>query len=404
MTANLERYELQRRAEMLRREIFADLARPDLEEWLRELNTLEGSLRQEPPPPAAGGNPQKGVLIDNSAGRSEDDYLLGPDTTQVTVKALLRMTHVPTGFVHLLKAEDEPLVTFELKVEPTREFARLRVTSYVEGYSARAVDTVEVMGDKSATVTQLPTFFPECLQQVREQTRATLHIEVDDLGGGGTSTAPRTELHRSFPIWLLPPTTAWLGVKDPITGKNVDLSRYFAAWVTPNAPEVLRLLRKAAELVTPSKGIFGYNQNSEDIVTVQVSAIFEALKQEGLTYVNTVFASGGSSDRFQQRVRLPRESLVSKSANCIDGTVLFASLLEAASLFAGLVIIPGHAFVAWKRSKDPAKDDWSFLETTMIGTSDFQRSCAVATELAKSAHKQLLQIPTLRTEGIVPME
>lgn len=404
MTTSLELYELQRRAEMLRREIFADLTRPDLEERIRELDTLEASMRQEPlPAPSAAANPQQGLLLDNSGGRSRDDFVLGADVTKVTVKALLRMTHVPTGFIHLLKASDEPLVSFELHVEPDREFARLRVTSYVEGYSARAVNTVELQAGQSATVTQLPTFFPERLRQVQEQTRATLHIEVDDLGGDGKGSAQRTELHRSFPIWLLPPTTAWLGVRDPATGQSVDLYRYFAAWVTPNAPEVLLLLRKAAEFVTPQKGIFGY-QGPEETVTAQVSAIFTALKYEGLTYVNTVFASGGSSDRFLQRVRLPREALSSRSANCIDGTVLFASLLEAASLFAGMVIIPGHVFVAWKRSRDPAKDDWSFLETTMISTSDFQTASAAATNLALTAQKRLLSLPELRNQGIVPLE
>ena len=156
---------------------------------------------------------------------------------------------------------------------------------------------------------------------------------------------PAHGMHRSFPIWLLPPTTAYLEVRDPATSAVVDVARYFAAWVTPNAPEVLTVLRKAAELV-PGKRISGY-QGPEQQVLAQVEGLFNAIQKEGLAYVNTVFANGGDSFRYFQRVRLPREALKGKSANCIDGPVLFASLLEAASLFAGMVIIPGHAFVAW---------------------------------------------------------
>jgi hypothetical protein len=49
--------------------------------------------------------------------------------------------------------------------------------------------------------------------------------------------------------------------------------------------------------------------------------------------------------------------------------VLYASLLELANLQPLLVIVPGHAFVAWRTWQDT--DDYEFLETTMTGTHDF---------------------------------
>ena len=64
-------------------------------------------------------------------------------------------------------------------------------------------------------------------------------------------------------------------------------------------------------------------------------------------------------------MRLPRESLTAGTANCIDGAVLFASLLEGISLSPALVIIPGHALVAWETWEDSG--EWDYLETTMIG-------------------------------------
>ena len=45
---------------------------------------------------------------------------------------------------------------------------------------------------------------------------------------------------------------------------------------------------------------------------------------------------------------LPRESLADKEANCINGTVLFASLLEGISMSPAIVLVPGHAFLAWE--------------------------------------------------------
>jgi hypothetical protein len=82
-----------------------------------------------------------------------------------------------------------------------------------------------------------------------------------------------------------------------------------------------------------------------------------------------------------QRVRLPRESLQDGEANCIDGTLLFASLLEAASLSPAIVLVPGHAFIAWETWKQ--KDEWRFLETTMIGKATFEEACHSAEAMAK---------------------
>lgn len=70
----------------------------------------------------------------------------------------------------------------------------------------------------------------------------------------------------------------------------------------------------------------------------------------------------------------------SKEANCIDGTVLFASLLEGASLSPAIVVKPGHAYVAWETG--PATDEWEYLETTMIGKNSFEEACKSGKEQA----------------------
>jgi hypothetical protein len=402
-----QQYEQELRLERLRREVFSRLLEPGLEERLAELLVAEREAgeRTRALVPRDLRIP-KATLIDMKPGQSAEDQTLGPETTGLTVQALLRMSHIPTGIVHLLNPEDEPLVSFQIHVLPGRNFARLRLTSYVEGYSAHAVDTLELFGDKKeATLVQFPTFFPERLRTLTEQTRATLHIQIEDLAGDAPGGMPRLELHRSFPLWLLPQTTARLAVIDPTTGKALDMTRYFAAWVTPNAQEVLSVLRKAADRAKDVGGIVGYQAGSDGVLA-QARALFLALSAESLTYVNTIFARGGDGTHCLQRVRLPRESLGSRSANCLDGTVLFASLLEAASLFAGIALVPGHAFVAWKQSPDPSKDDWDFLETTLLASGDFERARERGRWLASqyADRMRLLSVPELRQQGIVPME
>ena len=113
-------------------------------------------------------------------------------------------------------------------------------------------------------------------------------------------------------------------------------------------------------------------------------------------------------------VRLPRESLEQKEANCIDGTVLFASLLEAISMSPALVMVPGHAFLAWETWR--GNGHWRYLETTMIGSDEFDVARARGESLAQTYSSQPQQpgvhalfrrwpLRELRSErGVFPME
>jgi hypothetical protein len=390
----------------LRQQLYAErdpAGAPALLEALLEaeeaLEALEDDL------PERSGAQARGVLLD-SGGSAEKPggILMGPDTTGVDAEVLLRQSHVPTGIVHLLDGEETPLVTFRIRYlgdEPVR----LRLTSFVEAYSAQAVDTIELHYDESVEISHLPTFFPGRIRPVTEMTRATLHIRIDDLDGN-------TEQHSTFPIWLLARNSAYLGVRDPATGRWIDFAPYLAAWVTPNAPEMMALLRRAAEL-HPQRQMVGYQVDAAG-VEAQVEAVFEALKEAEIVYVNSVLAFGATEGTYLQRVRLPREALEQRSANCLDGTLLMASLLEAASLNPGLVLVPGHAFLAWETQDGGGA--WDYVETTMIGSDSFEAARRSARHLAarQSALRERrgrerffrrLSIPDLRVRrGITPME
>jgi hypothetical protein len=330
--------------------------------------------------------------------------LLGAETTQLEAKASLRMAQVPTSVYHLLDARDHALVSGEVRNVDSKT-RRLRVTSFLEEYSARAVSTFELPKDQTQAFSHLPTLFPERLAGVSELTRATLNVLVEDLDG-------RVELHATEPVWLLPRTTAVLSVTDPTTGMKQDLTPYLAAYVTPNAPCVMQFLRSVAEY-HPQKMLVGY-QGDESAVTPQVKAIFDALKTHGIAYVNSVISFSAEEGAAAQRIRLPRQSLAERQANCIDGTVLVASLLEAMSLSASIVLVPGHAFVAWETWK--GSDSWRFLETTLIGSASFADSCdraeqTAATYKSKAAETQdpyyfrFHSVRTLRAQRrIIPME
>jgi hypothetical protein len=324
----------------------------------------------------------------------------GLDTTGLEVKVNLRLAHVPTAIYHLFDVGQTPLITCEVyAAEANEDTKRVRVSSFIEGYSARAVNTFEIDPGGEQTFDQLPSLFPNQIRDLNELTRASLNILVEDLDGA-------VELHETCPIWLLARTTAPLAVEDPTTGQWRDMTPYFGAFVTPNAPSLMTFLRQAAYL-HPQDSLAGY-QGDESAAESQVKALFDALKTKAdITYVNSVIDFNPNQGFASQRTRLPRESLADHQANCIDGTVLFASLMEGISMNPGICIVPGHAFLAWETWRDSG--EWKFVETTMIGSHTYEQAAASGAQTAARYANQnkliLWSLAELRTKhGITPME
>lgn len=140
---------------------------------------------------------------------------------------------------------------------------------------------------------------------------------------------------------------------------SFDTAILIAAWVTPNDNKVEEILSNAKEKLY-ERSLSGYQ--SSDIIS-QVKAIFNAVRNAKISYVSSTMSFGKIG--FTQRVRLPKESISQKSANCIDGTVLFASLFENIGLEPLIVLIPGHAFVGVRLALN--SKEILFIETTMVG-------------------------------------
>jgi hypothetical protein len=362
-----EEYRLQLEATKLRRQVFEQPDPTQSSSLLRDLIAAEKALAQVEKLRAtahAADVSENGTVF----SRQTTTALLGPETTGLDAHIQVRMAQVPTAIYHLLSPDTDPLLTcFVDNVSTVTR--RLRISSFIDGYSSRAVDTVELNAHQQYEFRQSPTLFPKSITQVTELTRATLNVEVEDLDGRGVREANWTEVHKTHPIWLLARTSAPVAVRDPVTGRLRDMTRYFGAFVTPNAPPLMSFLRTAAA-THPERRLVGYQGDKTVGVHSQVKALFDALKTSAnITYVNSIIAFNPEEGQFSQRVRLPRESLQDQQANCIDGTVLFASLLEGASLNPAIVVVPGHAFVAWETWDNSG--EWDYLETTMIGSDEF---------------------------------
>ena len=124
---------------------------------------------------------------------------------------------------------------------------------------------------------------------------------------------------------------------------------------------------------------------------------------------------------YSQRVRLLADVWNERRANCLDGSVLIASVLERIGIPAFIVLVPRHAFVGFHA--DANRSTVELLETTLLGTdtAHLPRGAASSFDAARTAGRlrysrvanrldkahrpdyALIDIETARAYGIVPL-
>ncbi|HET7842927.1 MAG TPA: hypothetical protein VFL14_02165 [Xanthomonadales bacterium] len=143
-----------------------------------------------------------------------------------------------------------------------------------------------------------------------------------------------------------------------------DLNWMFAAYVNERHPVVDRIVaeaRRGGVLVR----FDGYDSGDPEDVYRQVFALWRVLQAHGIRYSPIARVSTVKDRVLSQYVRFLDESWESSEANCVDGSVLMASLLRRVGLRPSLVLVPGHMFIAFDLDRDGRRR--AYLETTLIG-------------------------------------
>lgn len=142
---------------------------------------------------------------------------------------------------------------------------------------------------------------------------------------------------------------------------------FFAAYVNEENPLIDKLLREALNTRIVRR-FQGYQNHTSSSVDKQVYALWHVLQKRNFRYSSVSYSSLSSNVVYSQRVRTFDDAFNSSQINCVDGSVLFASLLRAINITPVLVQIPGHMFVGYYT--DSQSKNLTFLETTMIGDVD----------------------------------
>ncbi len=143
----------------------------------------------------------------------------------------------------------------------------------------------------------------------------------------------------------------------------------FAAYVNEDHPVIDVMLNEALHTGIINS-VDGYQGGKPEEVLRQAFAIWKVLQDRGIRYSNITTTPGGGEKVTSQYVRFVEESLLHQQANCVDGSVLFASVLRKMGLATFLVVVPSHMYVGVSLSPRNDDDLVACIETTLLGAGE----------------------------------
>lgn len=155
-----------------------------------------------------------------------------------------------------------------------------------------------------------------------------------------------------------------------ITKSNelLDLNYMYAAYVNEDSPIINDVLLKEMFAQGAIKQITGYQTADAKEVYKQVFAVWNVLRKRGISYSSLTATTKNTFALpivLQQYVRTIEDALQNKQANCVDGTVLMASILYRMGIKPYIVTLPNHCFLGYSLNADESAI--TYLETTALG-------------------------------------
>lgn len=200
------------------------------------------------------------------------------------------------------------------------------------------------------------------------------------------------------------------------SGNVIDVSYFFAAYVNEHHPFINQILKEAIESgkVDDFEG-YSDDADNKQSIKAEIEAVWSALQERGIRY-SAMPASADDDDPYieSQYVRLLGESINYTQANCVDGSVLMASIFRKLGFNTILVEVPGHMFVGV--SLDQEGNDAIYIETTDLGHTTFDEALQNGEEAYGKArgkfdskkeedqHYNIVNIQDARRMGIMPIK
>jgi hypothetical protein len=286
----------------------------------------------------------------------------------------------PVAILTIANESDRPLVQ--------------NVTAEIPEWS-RPTSTMVILGPHETRAVRInPELLPQAFENTEIQ-QAILHVSA-------ASSENPFGYTRTCLVYLH-------SVSDLYWGQKFANAQFIARWVTPHDPAVIQLVASARKYV-PRGRLAGYDLprgKSTAAIAAQVRsearAVFEAMHHRGISYVDSMYTFGNFTSQ-AERVRLPRETLLASSANCIDVSVAFASAMENLGIDPVIVIVPTHAFTGVRLAPESRKI--LYLDLTVLPGGTLEQAVSRANhwlEKTPPAHVLTVDVAAARALGIYPI-
>lgn len=255
---------------------------------------------------------------------------------------------------------------------------------------------VEVVMKRSAkvvTITPKEIFDYQALQGLRQSMPFTIDFSVQR---GQEPPKVSTEVFRIRPVNDCPIAmrATMVDEEGKFSSDYVDTSFILAGFVNETHPWIDQIL-KSAKRYNPSQTFAGYQGGAKG-VREQVSSVWRELQRQNITY-SSIAVTSGSAENLVQHVRFLDETISNQQANCVDGTVVFCSILQKIGLHTGIVLMPGHAYLVVFDEKNEAA--LFGVETTMLATSSFEDAVAATRKGPNALRKIEEKIASENSDG-----
>ncbi|GAB3993106.1 hypothetical protein GCM10028807_27550 [Spirosoma daeguense] len=184
----------------------------------------------------------------------------------------------------------------------------------------------------------------------------------------------------------------------------------FTAYVNEKDPTVDLITQEALKMRV-IKSFGGYQGDRSDVID-EVAAIWASMQNRGIKYSSLTGSDLSLTTGIVSQYVQPLSKVYQYAqANCIDGTVAFASVLKKIGIDPLIVTIPGHAFLGFcTKPKTRDGQTWKerdpvFLETTLIGSKNLSlyTDTMDKIQVSRDSFDKALSIGTKRfSETVLP--
>lgn len=166
--------------------------------------------------------------------------------------------------------------------------------------------------------------------------------------------------------------------------KDIDLRFMYAAYVNEEHPEIDNILREG--LKTKMVKAWTGESGGATQIRKQVAAIWRVLHDRGFAYSSITETIGDEGNILSQSIRTFDKALKTNQANCVDGTVVFASILKKIGISPVMVLVPGHCFLGYYT--DRKNNQIEYLETTMLSSSQYIVKAKTSQQVSEAYQKE----------------